>query len=65
MKLCLEQKFTDPTYKKLLLNTGDLYIQEGNYWGDKFWGICLKTNTGQNILGHLIMNIRTRLAEKG
>ena len=65
MKVCLEQKFNDPTYKKLLLNTGDLYIQEGNYWGDKFWGICLKTNTGQNILGHLIMNIRTSLAEKG
>lgn len=58
MKKCLEQKYNSDPYKTLLMNTNNQYIQEGNYWGDTFWGVCLKTNTGQNILGHLIMDIR-------
>lgn len=65
MKTCLEQKFNNPSYKKLLLNTGNLYIQEGNYHNDTFWGVCLKTNSGQNVLGYLIMDIRTNLIKKG
>lgn len=61
MRDCLIQKFSQEPYKDLLIKTKDLYIQEGNRWNDKFWGVCLKTNTGKNVLGNLIMEIRKDL----
>lgn len=64
MSACLRQKFNQEPYKTLLIETGDLLIEEGNWWNDKFWGICLKTNTGQNMLGKLIMEIRETLQQK-
>lgn len=57
------QKFNKEPFKSKLIATGDLYIQEGNLWNDKFWGVCLKTNTGQNILGKLIMEIRNEISK--
>lgn len=61
MKECLIQKFSQEPYRTKLLETGNQYIQEGNLWNDKFWGFCLKTNTGENHLGKLIMDIRSKL----
>lgn len=61
MTLCLQQKFSQEPYKTKLLQTGDRYIQEGNMWNDKFWGVCLKTNKGKNTLGKIIMIIRENL----
>lgn len=61
MKWCLKQKFKQEPFRTLLLDTGDQNIQEGNYWGDKYWGICLKTGIGENHLGRIIMNIRDEL----
>ena len=58
MRECLVQKFNTISYKTWLEQTGDLYIQEGNTWGDTFWGVCLKTGKGSNYLGELIMEIR-------
>ena len=40
---CLMQKFTQEPFAKQLLDTWPQNIQEGNNWGDKYWGICLKT----------------------
>jgi adenylate kinase family enzyme len=51
----------DNPFKTQLINTGDCYIQENNLWNDTFFGYCLKTNQGKNMLGHLIMQIRTEL----
>ena len=62
MKSCLVQKYHTEPYRTKLLKTGDQCIQEGNNWGDKFWGVCLETNTGENNLGKLIMEIRESLA---
>jgi N-glycosidase YbiA len=56
MKKLLEQKFSKPALKKMLLETGDEEIIEGNEWGDTFWGIC--NGEGSNILGKLLMEIR-------
>ncbi len=42
-----------------LKNTGELYIEETNWWGDKFWGVC--KGEGENNLGKIIMNIRNNL----
>lgn len=61
MKAFLIQKYNQEPYKTKLINTGNQRIQEGNYWGDKFWGVCLKTDTGQDILGKSIMEIRDGL----
>lgn len=56
----LRYKFSlnNPTLRQKLIATGDRYIQEGNWWGDKFWGVCLKTGEGENNLGKLLMQVR-------
>ncbi|MBK7407433.1 MAG: NADAR family protein [Saprospirales bacterium] len=61
MRECLEQKFTQEPFRTWLLETGDEYLQEGNYWGDSFWGFDMETRQGENLLGKLIMEIRDRL----
>lgn len=61
MEKCIDQKFDQEPYKTNLINTRNELIQEGNWWNDKFWGICLKTNEGKNNLGKIIMNKRNRL----
>lgn len=59
MYVGLEHKFhNNPHLKQMLIDTGDRMLMEGNWWGDKYWGICLKTNEGQNRLGHLLMILR-------
>lgn len=58
MREFLIQKFSQKPYRDLLMDTCGLDIIEGNHWGDKYWGVCLKTNNGQNNLGKLIMSIR-------
>jgi ribA/ribD-fused uncharacterized protein len=57
----LSIKFNQEPFKSLLIATGDCYIQEGNRFGDTFFGYCLKTNQGKNHLGQMIMNIRKKL----
>ena len=58
MEECLRQKYNQEPYKTKLIETGSRYIQEGNRWGDKYWGVCLKTNEGDNNLGKRIMICR-------
>lgn len=64
MRKCVEQKFNQEPYRTKLLETGIQYIQEGNMWNDTFWGVCLKTNKGENHLGKLIMDFRSTLLKK-
>ncbi len=64
MANCIKQKFNTEPYITKLLETGTQHIQEGNRWNDKFWGVCLKTNKGENHLGRLIMDVRSVLAKK-
>lgn len=57
MRNTLKKKFcANPKLKQLLIDTGDLYIEETNWWGDTFWGVC--NNIGQNVLGNLLMELR-------
>jgi len=56
----LLSKFTRNTSIKLsLLNTKNKYLEETNWWGDVFWGVC--ENKGRNELGHLLMLVRSKL----
>lgn len=48
----------------LLLDTGNEQLQEGNWWGDNYWGIDLKTGKGKNMLGELLMSVREVLREE-
>ena len=55
---CLVKKFTQEPFKSKLLDTKDQCIEEGNTWGDRFWGVDLITGKGENVLGEMIMIIR-------
>jgi N-glycosidase YbiA len=55
----VKQKFHYADLKKLLLATGDQELQEGNNWGDVFWGIC--RGKGENHLGKILMRVREEL----
>ncbi len=52
-------KFDDYLLKKMLLDTGVAYLEEGNYWHDTFWGVC--NGVGKNNLGKILMRIRNEL----
>lgn len=56
MRWLLNEKFKDPTYRQLLLGTGEEELIEGNTWGDTYWGIC--GNVGANHLGKILMQVR-------
>lgn len=57
----LKEKFRQERFKDLLLKTKGIKLVEGNYHGDKYWGVCLKTRKGKNKLGKLLMEVRESL----
>ncbi|MEN6622919.1 MAG: NADAR family protein [Smithella sp.] len=59
MKDLLRIKFDIPELRDALLNTYPSKLVEGNWWGDKFWGVC--ENVGENNLGKLLMDIRDEI----
>lgn len=60
MKYLVWEKFSKHQgLKDKLLATGDAELIEGNTWGDTFWGVC--RGTGQNMLGKILMEVRTML----
>jgi len=65
MLYALRYKFStlNPQLRQKLINTGDSYLQEGNWWNDKYWGVCLKTCEGLNRLGCLLMDVRGEINE--
>lgn len=42
--------------REKLLATGDKFLEETNWWGDTFWGVC--KGKGQNHLGKVLMAVR-------
>lgn len=62
----LAQKFAAGSELAARLMAIDGAIEEGNGWGDRFWGVDLATGEGENRLGRMLMEIRERLrAEAG
>jgi len=57
------QKYSakNPELRQKLLDTGHATLIEGTTWNDKFFGFCLKTGTGHNHLGRILMTIRDEL----
>lgn len=53
-------KYTRHEYlKEKLLATGTRRLEETNWWGDTYWGVC--EGVGQNQLGRVLMEIRERI----
>ena len=53
----LQAKFAqNPELYNQLKDTGTEEIVEGNWWYDKYWGVC--NGEGENHLGKLLMWIR-------
>ena len=46
----------NPDLAEKLLATGDVYLEEGNDWGDRTWGTV--NGVGANLLGQILMQIR-------
>ena len=66
MRSALIKKFSDPKLRQKLLDTGDEYLIEGNWWHDNYWGSCYCDkcrDRGQNRLGQLLMEIRYLIRE--
>jgi ribA/ribD-fused uncharacterized protein len=58
-KIVTDKFFRNSNLAQLLLDTGEKYLEERNYWGDTFWGVC--KGKGQNNLGKILMSIRSQL----
>jgi ribA/ribD-fused uncharacterized protein len=56
----LRSKFVDPALRAKLSATGDAPLEEGNTWGDRYWGTV--NGVGKNMLGKLLMEVREELA---
>jgi len=58
----LEEKFCrNEKLRQALKDTGNIWIQEDNDWGDTFWGVC--NGVGENMLGKMIMEIRQNIQD--
>lgn len=55
----LREKFTSPYLRERLLSTGTSHLEEGNQWGDRYWGVY--QGTGENMLGKLLMQVREEI----
>jgi len=66
MRYLIRTKFSkqNPELTELLLKTGEQQIFEGNFWGDKFWGVDSRTGDGENWLGKLLMKRREELEKE-
>jgi predicted NAD-dependent protein-ADP-ribosyltransferase YbiA (DUF1768 family) len=59
MRVGISLKFWyNPDLMRKLLDTGQQYLEEGNRWGDTYWGLDLCTGVGENHLGILLMEFR-------
>lgn len=61
MRDIVREKFRqNPDLLDKLLDTGNVYLEEGNDWGDKIWGIV--NGNGRNLLGFTLMELRDEFA---
>lgn len=55
----VERKFSDKELGIKLVETHPHELIEGNWWGDKYWGVC--KGVGENNLGKILMTVRQQL----
>lgn len=61
----LRAKFAqNPDLAGKLLATGDAELVETNTWHDLYWGVDAATGKGKNMLGKMLMRVRTELVDR-
>jgi hypothetical protein len=58
-KVVSNKFYQNDELREMLLATGDKYLEETNWWGDKYWGVC--NGVGENHLGKILMEVRSQL----
>lgn len=61
MKEILREKFKNPNLANKLIATNNQMLEEGNTWGDSYWGTC--NGVGKNHLGKILMEIRSEIID--
>lgn len=51
----------NPELRERLLDTEDQLLVELNWWNDTYWGADSKTGEGKNMLGRILMEVRSSL----
>lgn len=60
MREIVFEKFKqNPHLTEKLLDTGNVYLEEGNNWGDRIWGTV--NGVGRNELGKILMEVRKEI----
>ena len=60
MREIVFEKFKqNPHLTEKLLDTGNIYLEEGNNWGDRIWGTV--NGVGRNELGKILMEVREKI----
>lgn len=57
--ICLNKFTRNKELQQKLINTGEKYLEETNYWNDQIYGVC--NGIGKNMLGKILMDIRQKL----
>ena len=66
MAFYVAKKFAEsPELAARLVATNGVPLVEGNTWGDKYWGVDLRTGEGLNHLGIILMSVRSTLVHIG
>lgn len=61
-EIVFEKFKQNPHLKEQLLATNDAHLEEGNWWGDKIWGVSpVGSGDGKNWLGKILMDVRSRI----
>ena len=55
-EICLAKFTQNKDLGRMLVDTGDAELIEGNTWNDKCWGVC--DGEGENKLGKILMRVR-------
>ena len=55
----------NPEIRESLLATGEKPLVELNSWGDTYWGADVDTGKGKNMLGRILMGVRSSLRFEG
>ncbi len=58
-RLVRDKFFNHKELATLLIATGEEELVEGNWWGDKYWGVC--NGEGENHLGKILMKVRNEV----
>ena len=60
-EICFAKFTQNEDLKEKLLETKDEHLEEGNTWGDTYWGTV--NGKGKNKLGEILMRIRKELLD--